>query len=49
MTYIDVKRLDEGEPSEEYIGRMNKAIEDGIEEGISQEYFEKNLRPFITM
>jgi len=47
MTYIDDKRVEEGKIIDEYIGRMNKAIEDGIEEGISEKYFELNVCPFI--
>lgn len=47
MAYIDVVRLAKGEAYEEYVGRVNKAIEDGIKGGISEEYFEQYLRPFI--
>jgi gamma-glutamylcyclotransferase len=49
MTYVDFKRVEDGKPVEEYVGRMNKAINDGIEEGISEEYFERNLRPYIPV
>jgi len=47
MTYIDEERVEVGKVVDEYIGRMNKAIEDGIEEGISEDYFKQNLYPSL--
>ena len=47
MVYIDFERVEIGKAREEYIHRINKAIEDGIKEGISRKYFEQYFRPFI--
>ncbi|THU77805.1 hypothetical protein K435DRAFT_832371 [Dendrothele bispora CBS 962.96] len=45
--YVDVLRLENGTIKEEYIHRMNLAIEDALKEGIPKEYIEKYFRPFL--
>ncbi|KXN91489.1 hypothetical protein AN958_00751 [Leucoagaricus sp. SymC.cos] len=47
LIYINEVFLEDGEPKEEYIDRMNCAIADGIKEGIPEDYMEAYLRPFI--
>jgi len=47
LVYVDVERLNEGPPREEYIGRINKAVGDARKEGIPQEYIDKYIRRFI--
>ncbi|KAG6827362.1 hypothetical protein H0H92_012100 [Tricholoma furcatifolium] len=47
LVYVDVQRLDEGLPPQEYIRRLNHAFKDGEAEGIPQEYIEKYVRKFV--
>ncbi|KAF8316334.1 hypothetical protein DL93DRAFT_2078052 [Clavulina sp. PMI_390] len=47
LVYVDVKRITEGKPREEYIYRMGMGIRDGIAKGIPKSYFDKFLRGFI--
>ncbi|KAJ6597159.1 Butirosin biosynthesis, BtrG-like protein [Mycena vulgaris] len=47
LVYVDVERLKEGPPKKEYITRMNCAIADALEGGVSKLYIEKYLRPCI--
>ncbi|KAH8827036.1 hypothetical protein DL96DRAFT_1228967 [Flagelloscypha sp. PMI_526] len=48
LVYVDVQRVQGGyKAKEEYISRMNKAIDDGLKEGVPNEYVEKVLRPYI--
>lgn len=47
LVYVDVVRLQTGEPHTEYIHRMNMGINDAIQEGVPKEYIDKYLRPFI--
>ncbi|KAI9857584.1 MAG: hypothetical protein M1813_008176 [Trichoglossum hirsutum] len=47
LVYVDVKRVLEGDPQEEYIGRMNMAIEDVLKVGVPQWYIDKYIRKSI--
>jgi hypothetical protein len=47
LVYVDVERMTDGPPKQEYIHRMNNAIADALEEGVSKAYIEKYLRPCI--
>ncbi|KAG6820645.1 hypothetical protein H0H93_013844 [Arthromyces matolae] len=47
LVYVDVERLTEGPPREEYIKRINYAFADGKKEGIPQEYIDKYIRKFV--
>lgn len=47
MVYVDRERTTPGVPWDEYIGKINKGITDGMKYGIPEGYFEKYLRPFI--
>ena len=47
LIYIDNNNTTEGDPKEEYIGRMNKAIKDALKEGVPENYIQKYLRKSI--
>ncbi len=47
LIYIDNNNTTEGDPKEEYIGRMNEAIKDALKEGVPESYVQKYLRKFI--
>lgn len=47
FAYIDKRNVHDGPPREEYIGRMNAAIADGLRHGIPSKYVTEVLRPFI--
>jgi gamma-glutamylcyclotransferase len=47
LVYIDRQRVEEGEPREEYIYRMNHGIIDALKVGIPPLYIEKEMRRFI--
>ncbi|KAL8699057.1 MAG: hypothetical protein Q9224_001580 [Gallowayella concinna] len=47
LVYIDRKRTVDDEPNEEYVYRMNKAIQDAVDKGIPQEYVDCVMRRFI--
>ena len=47
LVYIDKKRVEEGEPWEEYIHRMNMGIKDAAARGLPRWYIDKYLRRYI--
>lgn len=47
FAYIDKRNVRDGPPREEYVGRMNAAISDGLDHGIPSKYVTEVLRPFI--
>ena len=47
LVYIDEKRVEEGEPWEEYIHRMNMGIKDAAARGLPRWYIDKYLRRYI--
>ncbi|KAH0556289.1 hypothetical protein GP486_005785 [Trichoglossum hirsutum] len=47
LVYVDVKRMLEGDPKEEYVDRMNMAIKDALKLGVPQWYIDKYLRKRI--
>jgi gamma-glutamylcyclotransferase len=47
LVYIDRQRVEEGEPREEYIYRMNHGIIDALKVGIPPLYIEQVMRRFI--
>ena len=49
LVYIDRLRVEDSNPKEEYIHRMNMGIADAIALGIPASYIEDDLRPFIPM
>ncbi|GFP59429.1 hypothetical protein TASIC1_0013012500 [Trichoderma asperellum] len=47
LVYIDRKRIREGPPKEEYVGRMERGIRDAVENwGMSEEYADRVMRRF---
>lgn len=47
LIYVDGERVEEGPPREEYVDRMEKGIEDGVENwGLDEEYADKVMRKF---
>ncbi|RFU77051.1 hypothetical protein TARUN_5187 [Trichoderma arundinaceum] len=47
LAYIDRKRTKEGKPKEEYVGRMEKGIQDAVLNwGMSEEYANRVMRRF---
>ncbi|KAL9469058.1 hypothetical protein ACSS6W_010752 [Trichoderma asperelloides] len=47
LVYIDRKRIREGRPKEEYVGRMERGIRDAVENwGMSEEYADRVMRRF---
>jgi len=49
LVYVDIHRVVEGTIRQEYIVRMNHAIQDAEEKGVPKDYVEKYLRPFIPV
>ncbi|KAJ7219518.1 Butirosin biosynthesis, BtrG-like protein [Mycena pura] len=47
LVYVDVERVLDGPPKEEYIHRMNSAIADALTQGVPAAYIELHLRPCI--
>lgn len=47
LVYVDEKRVVEGRPREEYVGRMNRGIRDAVERGVPVGYVGRYLRRFI--
>ena len=47
LVYIDEKRVEEGNPWEEYIHRMNMGLKDAAAKGLPKWYVEKYVRRFI--
>ncbi|KAJ3541355.1 hypothetical protein NMY22_g3916 [Coprinellus aureogranulatus] len=47
MAYVNRERTVPGEAWEEYIGKVNNGILDGVKYGIPEGYVEKYFRPFI--
>ncbi|KIJ55234.1 hypothetical protein M422DRAFT_151765 [Sphaerobolus stellatus SS14] len=47
LVYVDVERVEIGQPYAEYIDRINWGIVDAIKHGVPREYIDKYLRPFI--
>ena len=47
LVYVNRKRVEEGEPWEEYIHRMNMGIKDAAERGLPEWYIDKYMRRFI--
>lgn len=47
LAYVDVQRLEEGIIEPDYIVWVNKAIRDGLKNGIPKEYVEKYLRRWV--
>ena len=47
LIYIDEKRVEEGEPWEEYVHRMNMGIRDATARGLPKWYVDKYMRRFI--
>ncbi len=47
LVYIDRVRTKDDVPKKEYIYRMNMGIQDGVNEGIPQDYVNQIMRPFI--
>ncbi|KAJ7156982.1 Butirosin biosynthesis, BtrG-like protein [Mycena crocata] len=47
LVYVDVDRMLDGPPEEEYVHRMNCAITDALKEGVPKTYINKYLRPCI--
>ncbi|KAL7923507.1 hypothetical protein ACQKWADRAFT_51355 [Trichoderma austrokoningii] len=47
LVYIDRKRVREGRPKEEYVGRMERGIRDAVDNwGMSEEYADRVMRRF---
>jgi hypothetical protein len=47
LAYVDRRRIKEGKPKEEYVGRMERGIQDAVENwGMSGEYAERVMRRF---
>ena len=47
LVYIDEKRVEEGEPREEYVHRMNMGINDAAARGLPKWYIDKCIRRYI--
>ena len=47
LVYVNRERVEEGEPWEEYIHRMNMGIKDAAERGMPEWYIDKYMRRFI--
>ena len=47
LVYVNLKLKDVGQAKEEYVGRMNRGINDALASGVPKWYIEKYLRPFI--
>ncbi|KAL7913377.1 hypothetical protein GGI35DRAFT_437270 [Trichoderma velutinum] len=47
LVYVDRQRVTEGKPKEEYVERMERGIEDAVENwGLSEEYADRVMRRF---
>lgn len=47
LIYIDTERVDEDDPRQEYIGRMERGIEDAVQNwGMDEEYANRVMRRF---
>ncbi|KAL6902987.1 hypothetical protein GGI43DRAFT_400897 [Trichoderma evansii] len=47
LVYVDQKRIKEGQPKEEYVGRMERGIRDAVDNwGMSEEYADRVMRRF---
>ena len=49
LVYIDRLRIDDDEPKEEYVHRMNMGITDAVAVGVPVNYIEDDIRPFIPI
>ena len=47
LVYINREQVKASAPKKEYVYRMNKGIDDAVEEGVPGEYVEKVMRRFI--
>lgn len=47
LVYVDRKRVGEGVPKEEYVGRMNAAVKDALMLGVPREYVDEVIRRFV--
>jgi len=47
LVYVDRRRVDEGEPWEEYVYRMNMGIRDAAARGLPKWYIDKYMRKYI--
>lgn len=47
LVYVDIVNTNHDAPKTEYIHRMNMAMKDAIQMGISQSYIDKYIRPSI--
>lgn len=48
IAYVNRNRTEPGQPWEDYVGKINKGVLDGIIAcGTPEEYFERYIRPFI--
>jgi len=47
LVYIDKRRVEEAQPKEEYVHRMNMGIKDAAAKGLPKWYIDKYLRKFI--
>ena len=47
LVYVDKRRVEQGEPWEEYTHRMNMGIKDAIAKGLPEWYIEKYMRGSI--
>ena len=47
LVYIDERRVEQGEPWEEYVHRMNMGINDAAAKGLPEWYIEKYMRGSI--
>lgn len=47
LVYVDEKRLGEGVCKEEYVARINRGVRDAVWKGMSKEYVEMYIKPFV--
>lgn len=47
LCYVDVSRVEEAKPKDEYVHRINMGIRDARRKGVPQAFVDKYLRPFI--
>ncbi|KAI5459945.1 PrpF protein-domain-containing protein [Mariannaea sp. PMI_226] len=49
LIYVDTERMEDGPPREEYIGRMERGIEDAVENwGMDEDYADRVMRRLAT-
>ena len=48
LVYVDEERRDSGKPRGEYVGRMERGIEDAVGWGLGEEYVERVMRPALS-